>query len=313
VSLLLGSLTIGIIVSLLALGVYISFRIFKFPDMSCEGSFTLGAAVATVLVVAGSGPLMATLAAVLVGGAAGALTGVIHTRFKVNDLLAGILVMTALYSINLHVMGTSNLPLGSADTFGSVATKIGMSLSGGAETVSLLGRPATVQDLSILAATALIVTVATLLLFAFFNTQMGLAMRATGDNSQMIRALGSSDSAMQTAGLALSNAMCGLSGALLAQYQGFADIGMGIGTLVTGLASVILGEALVGSRKLGHLLVATILGGLLYRLLVAVALRIGLNPNDLKLVTAAFVLVALVSPMLYTQWRKRRDAGAKNA
>jgi len=305
-SLLIGSLTIGLIVSVLALGVYISFRIFNFPDLTCEGTVTLGAAVSAVLLLNGSGPTVAILVAMLICALAGVLTGVIHTRFKVNDLLAGILVMTALYSVNLHVMGGSNLPLAHTSGFASAATHLGKSVFGDRETIELLGRSASVSDLSVLFAVLLIAASVCGLLYAFFRTQLGLAMRATGDNSQMIRALGASDSGMQTMGLAISNALCGLSGALLAQYQGFADISMGIGSLVAGLASVILGEALVGSRKLGHLLVAAILGAILFRLLVAVALRVGLNPNDLKLITAAFVLIALVSPMLIRQWRNRK-------
>ena len=313
-NLLIGSLTIGLIVSVLALGVYISFRIFNVPDLTCEGTVTLGAAVSAVLLLNGSGPSVAIIAAMLVCALAGALTGVIHTRFKVNDLLAGILVMTALYSVNLHVMGGSNLPLANAPGFANEAGHLGKSLFGGRETVEWLGRSVSVSDLSVLFAVFLIAAGVCAVLYAFFRTQLGLAMRATGDNSQMIRALGASDSGMQTMGLAISNALCGLSGALLAQYQGFADISMGIGSLVAGLASVILGEALVGSRKLGHLLIAAILGAILFRLLVAVALRVGMNPNDLKLITAAFVLTALVAPMLIRQWRNRKPrAGVGHA
>ena len=312
-SLLLGSLTVGVILALMGLAVFISFRIFHFPDMSCEGSFTLGAAVAAILIVRGSSPLAATLAAIVAGALAGTLTGVIHTRFKVEALLAGILVMTALYSVDLRVMGSSNIPLASSPTFATGAAGLGAWAFAGAESVQVMGWRIPVHDLSILLAAVAIVSLLSGLLFAFFNTHMGMAMRATGDNSQMVRALGVSDGRMQIIGLAISGAIAALSGALLAQYQGFADVQMGIGMLVAGLASVILGEALVGSRRLSHLLVGAMLGAILFRLLVAVALRLGLDPNDLKLITAAFVLIALVSPALIGKLRKRFSSGAAHA
>ncbi len=312
-SLLIGAVTIGVLLSLLGLGVFISFRVFQFPDLTCEGSFTLGAAVATVLIVRGSNPLAATLIAMLAGTVAGAITGVIHTRFKVNDLLAGILVMTALYSVNLRVMGGSNIPLSTSHTFASAASEFGLLLSSGAETLPWLGWKVPVHDLSIMLAAIAIAVITAVALFMFFNTHFGLAMQATGDNSQMIRALGVNDDIMKTLGLALSNAVAALSGAMVAQYQGFADVQMGIGMLVSGLASVILGEALTGTRRLSHLLAGTILGAVLFRELVAVALRMGLEPNDLKLMTAGFVLVALASPALIGKLRQRRASGAVHA
>ena len=312
-SLLIGAVTIGVLLSLLGLGVFISFRVFQFPDLTCEGSFTLGAAVATILIVRGSDPLAATLIAMLAGTVAGAITGVIHTRFKVNDLLAGILVMTALYSVNLRVMGGSNIPLSTSHTFASAASQFGLMLSSGAETLPWLGWKVPVHDLSIMLAAIAIAVITAVALFMFFNTHFGLAMQATGDNSQMIRALGVNDDIMKTLGLALSNAVAALSGAMVAQYQGFADVQMGIGMLVSGLASVILGEALTGTRRLSHLLAGTILGAVLFRELVAVALRMGLEPNDLKLMTAGFVLVALASPALIGKLRQRRASGAVHA
>ena len=312
-SLLIGAVTIGVLLSLLGLGVFISFRVFQFPDLTCEGSFTLGAAVATILIVRGSDPLAATLIAMLAGTVAGAITGVIHTRFKVNDLLAGILVMTALYSVNLRVMGGSNIPLSTSHTFASAASQFGLMLSSGAETLPWLGWKVPVHDLSIMLAAIAIAVITAVALFMFFNTHFGLAMQATGDNSQMIRALGVNDDIMKTLGLALSNAVAALSGAMVAQYQGFADVQMGIGMLVSGLASVILGEALTGTRRLSHLLAVTILGAVLFRELVAVALRMGLEPNDLKLMTAGFVLVALASPALIGKLRQRRASGAVHA
>lgn len=309
-TLLVAAFTIGLILALLALGMLVSFRIFAFPDLTAEGSITLGAAVATVMIISGQPPVLATAAAFVAGGIAGTLTGVIHTRLKVNALLAGILMMTALYSINLHVMGRSNLPLTGHTTLVDYAASIGRHLSGGAESLQVLGRDLSWHDLSAFVFVLTLVTGVTTLLAWFFRTHLGTAMLATGDNPQMVRALGVDDRAMMTLGLALSNGLVALSGALLAQYQGFVDAGMGIGMLVWGLASVIIGETLVGSRRLAHLLIAAVLGSLLFRLLVAIALRWGLDPNDLKLVTAIFVLVALVLPGALGRFRLRRAGGA---
>ncbi len=311
-SLVLSALTIGIILSLLALGVLISFRIFTFPDMTAEGTVTLGAAVSAALIVHGYNPAVATAIAVLAGAAAGAVTGILHTRFKINGLLSGILVMTALYSINLHIMGRSNIPMMSVATFVTWAGELGAA-TGLGETVRFLGRPVPVNDLAVLTVTLLFVVAVAVALLAFFRTHLGTAMRATGDNPQMIRALGASDGNMITAGLALSNGLVALAGALLAQYQGFADVQMGIGMLVWGLASVIIGEALIGTGKLGHLLAGAIFGSVLFRLLVAVALRWGLDPNDLKLITAGFVFLALVSPGLIKKLRLRTPTEARHA
>jgi putative ABC transport system permease protein len=298
VSLLIGALTIGFILSLLALGVLISFRIFSFPDITAEGSITLGAAVAAALLVKNVSPLAATVAAVLAGCLAGAATGVLHTKFRINGLLSGILVMTSLYSINLHIMGRSNIPLMSAKTLVTEAEQFGKLLLGGRDNVNVAGWEVGARDVSVLAFSVVAAVLVALVLYIFFRTDLGTAMRATGDNSQMVRALGVSDEYMIVFGLAVSNGLVALAGALLAQYQGFSDVQMGIGMMVWGLASVIIGEALVGVRQLGYLLAGTLMGSVLFRLLVAIALRWGLNPNDLKLITAAFVFMALVLPGL---------------
>ena len=308
-SLVLGALTIGCILALLALGVFVSFRIFAFPDLTAEGTVTLGAAVSASLIVHGFDPATATARAVLAGAAAGMVTGILHTRFKINGLLAGILVMTALYSVNLHIMGRSNIPLMGSATFTTWAGKLAAAGHLG-ETVRLLGRDVAVVDLTVLGVALLFVVLVAIALHAFFRTHLGTAMRATGDNPQMIRALGASDDNMITAGLALSNGLVAMAGALLAQYQGFADVQMGIGMLVWGLASVIIGEALIGTGKLGHLFAGAVFGSVIFRLLVAVALRWGLDPNDLKFITAAFVFLALVSPGLLA--KLRGPAGAEN-
>lgn len=247
-NLLLGSLTIGLILSLLGLGVYISFRIFEFADITADGSITLGAAVTATLIVNGCHPAWATLAGGAAGLVAGTLTGVLHTRFKIHSLLSGILVMTALYSVNLHIMGRSNVPLLGATTLTSYADKAGTALAGGESVLDVMGWQVAVRDAATLVCAFGIVVVAAICLYLFLRTNLGTAMRATGDNPQMIRALGGNTGNMIVAGLAVSNGLIGLSGALLAQYQGFADVQMGIGMVVWGLASVIIGEALVRTR-----------------------------------------------------------------
>ena len=316
-ALLIGALTIGLILSLLALGVFISFRIFEFPDITADGSITLGAALAAVLLVQGVNPILATIAALLAGALAGTLTGVIHTRFGINKLLSGILVMTALYSVNLHVMGKSNVPLLSERTMASLAERAAVRVRGASTDLDVWGWSVSLRDASMLLVALLVVLAVAMLLYAFFKTNLGTAMQAAGDNPQMIRALGVNVDNMIVLGLALSNGLIAASGALLAQYQGFADVQMGIGMVVWGLASIIIGEALVGVRQLGFIITGAIFGSVLFRLLVAIALRGGLNPNDLKLVTAAFVFAALILPgALHRIGRSRRtraDAAAPRA
>ena len=307
-TLLLGATTIGLILALLALGVYLSFRIFNFPDITADGSITFGASVTATLLVHHWSPWLATLAGFAAGTAAGATTGLLHTKFKINGLLSGILVMTALYSVNLHVMGKSNVPLLNERTLASQAESLGDRLlhtTGG--DLDVFGWAVGVRDAAMLVAMLGLVSLVGLVLYLFFRTNLGTAMRATGDNPQMIRALGVSVDFILILGLALSNGLIALAGALLAQYQGFADVQMGIGMVVWGLASVIIGEALVGSHRIGLLITGAVMGSVIFRLLVAIALRWGLNPNDLKLITAAFVFVALVAPALL---RKLKPASA---
>ena len=303
--LLLGAFTIGLILSLLALGVFISFRIFHFPDITADGSITLGAAVTAVLIVSGVHPLLASTAAFLAGAVAGMTTGVLHTRFRINGLLSGILVMTALYSVNLHVMGKSNVALLSERTLTSMAESAALAVIG-APHVSIAGWDVSSRDLAVLALAFAAAATTGMVLYLFFRTNIGTAMQAAGDNPQMIRALGVSVDNMIVLGLGLSNGLIALSGGLLTQYQGFADVQMGIGMVVWGLASVIIGEALVGVRDIGYVIVGGIMGSVLFRLLVALALRGGLDPNDLKLITAVFVFLALVFPSLIEKIRRRR-------
>jgi putative tryptophan/tyrosine transport system permease protein len=310
--LLIGALTIGLILSLLALGVFISFRIFEFPDITADGSITLGGAVTGVLLVAHVHPVIATAAAFLAGALAGMTTGILHTRFKINGLLSGILVMTALYSVNLHIMGKSNLPLLSERTLASMAESTTLSVVGTTE-VQLLGWAVSTRDAAVLVLALAMAAIVGTLLYLFFRTNLGTAMQAAGDNPQMIRALGVNVDNMIILGLSVSNGLIALSGGLLTQYQGFADVQMGIGMVVWGLASIIIGEALVGVRDLGFVIIGAVMGSILFRLIVALALRGGLNPNDLKLITAAFVFLALVLPSLLKRTRRRvpRDALAR--
>ena len=308
-SLLIGAFTVGLILSLLALGVFISFRIFAFPDITADGSVTLGASVAATLLVHGVSPPLASLGGFFAGMLAGACTGTLHTRFKINPLLSGILVMTSLYSVNLHVMGRSNVPLLTVNTLATQAERAGVRVIG-ARTFDLAGWEVSARDAAVLCAIAAAIAAMGVLLYWFFGTHLGMAMRATGDNVQMIRALGVNDGNMITLGVALSNGLVALSGALLAQYQGFADVGMGVGMVVWGLASVIIGEALVGGTQLGMTIIGAVMGSVLFRLLVAVALRWGLNPNDLKLITALFVFLALVAPAMLRKAQPRAAAHA---
>ncbi len=307
-TLLIGALTIGLILSLLALGVLISFRIFSFPDITPEGSITLGASIAAILLTKGVNPILATGAGFAGGMVSGAVTGILHTRFKINGLLAGILVMTALYSVNLHVMGKSNVPLLTETTLVNYSEQAVEKILPGAVSLTVLGWEISLRDASTLISTMLLILLSGWILFLFFRTNLGTAMRATGDNQQMMRALGVNVDQMIVLGLALSNGLIGLAGALLAQYQGFADVQMGIGMVVLGLAAVILGEALVGTDRLGLTIAGTVIGSILFRLLVAIALRWGLNPNDLKLITAIFVFAALILPQALKKIRRKSHA-----
>lgn len=300
-TLLIGSLTMGLILALLAFGVLISFRILSFRDLTADGSLTLGGSVAAALLVSGWNPWVATLMAVLSGALAGATTGALATKCRINGLLAGILVMTALYSVNLRVMGKSNVPLMEARTILSSAQQ----LVGDSTRWWIGWWQVPAQDVCVIGLVLLLIAAVGVGMAAFFRTNLGLAMRATGDNPDMIRALGVDVDWMTTLGLAIANGLTAFAGALLVQYQGFADVQMGIGMVVLGFASVIIGETLVGSRIVGLLISGAVMGSVLFRLLVAIALRWGLNPNDLKLVTAVFVLAALVTPDLWKVARKQ--------
>ncbi|GAA1628617.1 ABC transporter permease [Georgenia ruanii] len=288
---MIGALELGLIYGLMALGVYLTFRILDFPDLTVDGSFTTGAAVAAILVVGGTNPLLATLAAIAAGLAAGAITGILHTKGKINPLLAGILTQVGLYSINLRIMDNkANLSLLREDTLLTPLREGG-----------LMG---TAVAVAIFAGVALVFKV---LLDWFLHTDLGLAVQATGDNAEMIRSFGVSTDRMKVLGLALSNGLVALCGALIAQYQGYADIGMGIGLIVAGLASVIIGQAIFGARTIVIATLAVVLGSVVYRVVIQLALVINLRPNDMKLISAVLVVLALVLP----QWGGARRLGSR--
>jgi len=293
---LLSTWTFGLALGLVALGVFVSYRLFSFPDITTDGSFTLGAVVAAVLLTAGCSPLLATLGGMAAGGLAGCTTALLHAYLGVERLLAGILVTTALASVNLVVLGRSNVPLsGTTTLLDQAESQLGPLLERTGPSPALAGEAAR------LAFMLGVVAAAITLLWTFFRTRLGTAMRAGGDTPTMARALGRDTGGMTLAGLAIANALTALSGAMVAQYQGFADVQMGIGMVVWGMASVFLGAALVGPVRLGGALVATAAGSVTFRLLVAAALRAGLDPDWLKAATAVVVLAALVAPRILSR------------
>lgn len=295
-NLLVGAVTIGLILALLALGVFLSYRVFGLLDLTTDGAFGVGAATAAALLTSGWPPVAATLLGAWAGGMAGLVTGMMHTRFGLNALLAGILTTTALYSGNLYIMGGGDRPLAGAATPFTGAERALERLAPGADALSLFGTPVALWNLGALLLMLALVPVVGWLLAMFFRTRLGLALRATGDNPQMARALGVSVNGAVVVGLVMANALTGLSGALFAEYQGFANVQLGLGMIVTGLASVILGETLFGRRGIASRIVAVIVGTVLFRLLIAGAVRAGVDSNALKLLSAAFVFLALVLP-----------------
>jgi len=301
---LLSTWTFGAALGFVAIGVFVSYRLFSFPDITTDGSFTLGAVVATTLLVAGVDPVLATLAGMAAGAAAGSCTGMLHALLGIEPLLAGILMTTALASVNLVLLGRSNVPLS------GVTTVLDRAEAAVLPTARLAGfAAAEAGEAARLAFVLLAAATVVLLLYAFFSTRLGTAMRAGGDTPTMARALGRNTGALTVAGLAIANALTALSGAIVAQYQGFADVQMGIGMVVWGMASVFLGNALVGTVRLGGALVAALAGSVTFRLLVAAALRAGLDPDWLKFTTAVVVLAALVAPRLVV--RSQRASAAR--
>jgi putative ABC transport system permease protein len=299
VNLLLGALAIGLMWALLSLGTFLSFRVLRSLDLTTEGAFVTGGAVACALLTRGMSPALATALGALAGAAAGAVTGLIHTRFRVDVVLAGILVMTGLYSINYWAMGGGNLSLAGHQTLFEQAA----ALAGGDEG----GLP---RDVTAIIMLTILVGGLAFVLSVFATTDLGLALRATGSSQRMARAAAIDTGLATTIGLALANAFTGLSGALFAQYQGSASVQMGVGMIVSGLASVILGEALLPQRTIQRRIFAAALGAVVFRLLVAAAIRAGLDSNALKLVTAAFVLAALTIPAAFRRFVRAQRPGA---
>ena len=296
-NLLIGAICVGLILALLCLGVFVSYRAQGVPDLTTDGAFGVGAAVAAMLLVRGTSPLVATVCAAGAGALAGVATALIHTRLMVNTLLAGLLTSTGLYSISLFAMGSGNVPLAGGPSVMESADRLAMAM-GFPDQLDLWGSTVSRASVAALVLMALVTTgVATLLGF-LLTTELGLALRAAGNNPGMARAAGVDVNHMIVFGLALANGLVGLSGALLAQYEGLANIQMGVGALISGLGGVLVGEALVGTRTVPRWIAGVIAGSVIVRVAVAGAVRAGLHPSALKLVTSVLVLVVLVLPML---------------
>ena len=305
---LLESLELGMIYSILALGVFLSFRTLNTPDLTVDGSIVTGAAISAVICTAAADMsphmqalmcILALAASFVLGMGAGAITALLNTKLKIQPLLAGILVMLGIYSINLRIQGKANVNLNNVPTIYRKADE----LFGGFEWSSII--------IGVIIAAVIIA-----LMYGFLNTRKGFALRATGDNEEMVRAYGISSDNMKLLGLAVSNGLVGLAGGMLAQYQGYSDVGMGVGMVVIGLASVIIGEVIFGTRSLIRRLIAVALGAVLYRMVIAIALYIGMPPTDLKLVSAIIVTIALSMGLLgenFSLFRKKDKGGRKNA
>ena len=289
--LVIATVSQGLLWALLAIGVYLTFRVLDIADLTVEGSFPLGAAVAATLIVSGWHPISAMLMASLAGMLSGVVTGFLCTKLKIPALLAGILTMIALYSVNLRVMGKANLPLLQQETIFTIFPT-GLDKAMATLVIGLI-----------------VVALISLANYWFFGTEIGAAIRATGNNPHMIRANGVNTDVMVVLGLLLSNGLVAMSGALVAQSNGFADVGMGVGTIVIGLASVIIGEVLFGTRSFWNCLLSVILGSIVYRAVIAIVLQLGMPPNDLKLFTAILVAIALSMPLIQARVNKIRKAG----
>lgn len=277
----IGAVSQGLAYALLALAAYLSLRVIRFADITVDGTFTTGAAVSAALALVGWNPWTALVVAIGAGMVGGAITGLLHTRLGINDLLSGILVMTAAYSANLHIMGKPNLGLIDAKTVYDLPGQLGLKMRD--EYAQLL----------VLAVLGLLLV---FVLRWFLRTDYGIALRATGDNEAMVPAQGVNPKTVKLVVLAVSNGLAALGGSLVAQYNGFADISMGIGALVAGIAGLVIGERLLGTRRVGVRVLGAVVGAIVYRLIIAFALVKGLNPNDLKALTAVFVLLVISLP-----------------
>lgn len=272
-----GAVSLGLLWSVMALGVYLTFRVLDYADMTVDGSIVTGAAIAAKLLVSGVNPVVATVAAFFGGMAAGVVTGLLHTKLKIPAILSGILSQIGLYSINIKIMGKPNTTLLKVDTIFDMvsSSKQAVLICGGITAVAFV-----------------------VLLYAFLSTSLGSALRATGNNEKMANAMGIDIDAMKILGLSLGNGMVAFSGALIAQSQGYADMGMGQGSIVIGLASVIIGEVLYHRTGMLGKLSAVLIGAVTYRIIIALVIDMGMDPLDLKLFTAITVTVALSMPRI---------------
>ena len=287
ISLLLHALEQGLVFGIMVLGVFITYKILDFPDLTVEGTFPLGAAVAAKVIFSGGDPLWGTFLAIIAGSLAGLITGLLHTKLKLTNLLSGILTMTLLYSLNLRIMGRPNIPLLGKVTLLEEIKNFFPNLS---------------MDYLIPFFFLFIVIIIKFILDYFLSTEIGLTIVATGDNEQMIKSLGVNTDFTKIVGLCISNALVGLSGALFAQYSGFADVNMGLGTVVSGLACVIIGISIIKIPTIFWRTIAVLVGSLIYRFLMIVALRygysLGFKPGDLKLISVLLVIIALTVPVI---------------
>ncbi|MCK9536372.1 MAG: ABC transporter permease [Bacilli bacterium] len=279
---------IGLIWSLMTLGIFISFRVLEFADLTAEGAVTLGSAISVALLLNNVPPLVATIIALIGGFVAGAITGLLHTKLKIPAILAGIISMTGLYSINLRIMGKASIYVGDNSTIYSFFQ-------------TLIEEPFMAKTLT----TIIVVVLIFLILYCFFGTEIGMSIRATGMNQKMARAQGINTDIMIILGLAIANALIALSGALSAQSDKSANMDIGKGTIVIGLASIILGEVIFGKRTFKNWLISVILGSVIYQALVGIAIALGLNPNDLKLLQAILIAFILAMPLIKKKQAKR--------
>lgn len=313
-----GGLEAGILYAIMALGVYLSFRILDFPDLTVDGSFVTGAAVCATLIINGHSPFIATIFGMIAGFLAGCVTGILHTKGKINPLLSGILMMIALYSINLRIMGGKpNHSLLNQETLFTQLTAwwkalpIDDTLN---KMLASLGVNHFPKTWVILFFGIVVAAIIKLFTDYFLKTEIGLAIRAIGDNKKMIRSFSANTDNLTILGLGISNGLVALSGAFIAQHGGFADVGLGIGMIVIGLASVIIGEALIGTKTIVRTTFAVVIGAIVYRLVITVAMRFPfLEAGDMKLITAVIVVAALVTPKIIQAQREKQRRQRKRA
>lgn len=299
---LISTLSQGLIWTILTLGVFITFRILNFADMTAEGSLTFGGSLCAALMLRGVNPFLSLIIAGLVGSLAGLITGILHTKFKIQAILSGILTMIALYSVNIRIMGKANLSLlGKSTIFSALNNIFPMFKSDFVLKTFIIG--------------FVICIISVVSLNLFFKTQLGLAVRATGDNEQMMRALGGNTDFKKILALMISSFFCGLAGALIAQSQGYSDVNMGTGSIVIALASIVIGEAFLSfiklKNKILNSLICMVLGSIVYRIIIFIVLNLGMNPSDLKLFTACITAILLGLPKL--KKFKLKHGGNKNA